>query len=342
MIKSVNINGWLIYSEKCRDLLNPQQINLKIRETKENGFILQDVTEIYCTDKDSVLKVIEFGKANRASAPTLMNAESSRSHSIVSILVDQRNTANGRHRKGSLFLVDLAGSEKVSKTGASGMRLEEAKNINSSLTTLGMVINALCDGASHVPYRDSKLTTLLGEALGGNSKTTLIICCTSEMKHSPETLSTLRFGERAKKIKNHAKINEDLSVEELKAMLLTAQKEISSLKKKIKALKSAAAGGVEVVEDEEEDPSNVVSAKFAPSEADAQMEMLRSEIESLRSKIATLEEEIETERLRFNEEHEQRMLWATESEALRSTIVELENKLLQVLIFIDKTAAAHL
>lgn len=99
------------------------------------------------------------------------------------------------------------------------MRLEEAKNINSSLTTLGMVINALCDGNSHVPYRDSKLTMILTDALGGNSKTTLIICCNPDIRHVPETLSTLRFGERAKRIKNHARINEEYSIDELKAML---------------------------------------------------------------------------------------------------------------------------
>jgi kinesin family member 5 len=192
----VVLSYYEIYCEKVRDLLNPLQINLKLRESKNAGFLIQDVTEIYCTDRESVLRVIEFGKANRAAAPTLMNAESSRSHSIVSILVDQKNTVTGRNKKGTLFLVDLAGSEKVSKTGASGMRLEEAKNINGSLTTLGMVINALCDGQPHIPYRDSKLTMILMDALGGNSRTTLVICCNPEHKHAPETLSTLRFGER--------------------------------------------------------------------------------------------------------------------------------------------------
>jgi kinesin family protein 5 len=189
----VTVSYYEIYCEKVRDLLNPQQFNLKIRESKTEGFIVQDITEIYCTDRDNVLKVIELGKNNRISAPTLMNAESSRSHSIVSLLVNQNNTSNGRNKRGMLFLVDLAGSEKVSKTGASGLRLEEAKNINSSLTTLGMVINALCDNNNHVPYRDSKLTLLLMDALGGNSKTTLIICCNPEATHASETVSTLRF-----------------------------------------------------------------------------------------------------------------------------------------------------
>ena len=188
----VSISYFEVYCEKIRDLLNPQQCNLKTRQVHKR-FVVKDLTEVYGTDKDSVLRVIEMGKTNRASAPTLMNAESSRSHSIVSILVTQKDKSSGRNRKGSLYLVDLAGSEKVGKTGATGVRFKEAKNINGSLTTLGMVINALCEGQNHIPYRDSKLTLILMDALGGNSKTTLIICCNPELSHTQETLSTLRY-----------------------------------------------------------------------------------------------------------------------------------------------------
>ena len=107
-----------------------------------------------------------------------MNTESSRSHSLVQFTVQQRNTETGSSKTGRLYLVDLAGSEKVGKTGASGQTLEEAKKINKSLSALGMVINALTDGkSSHVPYRDSKLTRILQESLGGNSRTTLIVNC---------------------------------------------------------------------------------------------------------------------------------------------------------------------
>jgi hypothetical protein len=113
------------------------------------------------------------------------------------------------------------------------VRLDEAKNINKSLTTLGMVINALCDGLSHVPYRDSKLTRILQDSLGGNSKTTLIICCASESRHVSETVSTLRFGERAKKILNKAVVNEELGVPELKLLLQSAKKEIQALKQQL-------------------------------------------------------------------------------------------------------------
>ena len=219
---TVCISYFEVYCEKIRDLLNPAGDNLKMRESKTEGFLITDIMEVYCTDRDAVITAVETGKANRASAPTLMNAESSRSHSILSILVTQKNEKSGRNRRGKVYLVDLAGSEKVSKTGARGTRLEEAKNINKSLTSLGMVINALCDGQPHIPYRDSKLTRILQDSLGGNSKTNLIICCAPEARHLSETISTLRFGERAKRIKNTAIVNEELGVPELKALLLLA------------------------------------------------------------------------------------------------------------------------
>src|SRR5271169_255590 len=153
-----------------------------------------------------------------------MNAESSRSHSIFLITINQRNTDSGAAKTGNLYLVDLAGSEKVGKTGASGQTLEEAKKINKSLSALGMVINALTDGrSSHIPYRDSKLTRILQESLGGNSRTTLIINCSPSSYNDIETLGTLKFGMRAKSIKNKAKINAELSPTELKRQLKSVQ-----------------------------------------------------------------------------------------------------------------------
>lgn len=116
--------------------------------------------------------------------------------------------------------MDLAGSERIAKTGAQGETLTEAKAINQSLTTLGLVINALTDGkSSHVPYRDSKLTRILQESLGGNSKTSLIVTCSPSIFNEQETVSTLRFGQRAKQIKNKAKVNKEFSIQELKYML---------------------------------------------------------------------------------------------------------------------------
>ncbi|PHZ16107.1 P-loop containing nucleoside triphosphate hydrolase protein [Rhizopus microsporus ATCC 52813] len=158
-------------------------------------------------------------------------------HSIVVITITQKNIDTGAAKSGKLYLVDLAGSEKVGKTGASGQTLEEAKKINKSLTALGMVINALTDGkSSHIPYRDSKLTRILQESLGGNSRTTLIINCSPSSYNEAETLSTLRFGMRAKTIKNKAKVNADLSPAELKALLKKVKSETVTFKQYIAAL----------------------------------------------------------------------------------------------------------
>lgn len=168
-----------------------------------------------------------------------MNAESSRSHSIVLVTITQKNLDTGAAKSGKLYLVDLAGSEKVGKTGASGQTLEEAKKINKSLTALGMVINSLTDGkSSHVPYRDSKLTRILQESLGGNSRTTLIINCSPSSYNEAETISTLRFGARAKTIKNKAKVNADLSPAELKALLKQVKGDAVSYKSYITALEN--------------------------------------------------------------------------------------------------------
>ena len=135
-------------------------------------------------------------------------------------------------KTGKLYLVDLAGSEKVGKTGAKGNTLEEAKTINKSLATLGMVINNLTDGHStHVPYRDSKLTRILQESLGGNAKTGLIITCSPSVYNDSETIGTLKFGQRAKKVKNKPKVNKDLSVAELKKKLNIANNQIEKLEK---------------------------------------------------------------------------------------------------------------
>ena len=132
-----------------------------------------------------------------------MNEHSSRSHSVFLINVKQENLENQKKLCGKLYLVDLAGSEKVGKTGVEGMGLEEAKNINKSLSALGNVIAALADGnKSHIPYRDSKLTRLLEDSLGGNCKTTMIAMVSPAIESFNETLASLKFANRAKNIKN--------------------------------------------------------------------------------------------------------------------------------------------
>ncbi|PIK44994.1 putative kinesin-like protein KIF17-like [Apostichopus japonicus] len=173
---------------------------------------------------------MELGWKNRSTGATLMNADSSRSHSIFTIhieMCDLDENGEDHIRAGKLNLVDLAGSERQTKTGATGDRLKEATKINLSLSALGNVISALVDGKSkHIPYRDSKLTRLLQDSLGGNTKTLMVACLSPADNNYDETLSTLRYANRAKNIKNKPKINEDPK----DALLRQYQEEIKQLK----------------------------------------------------------------------------------------------------------------
>ncbi|CAH6720803.1 putative kinesin-like protein 3 [[Candida] jaroonii] len=204
-----------IHLDQINDLLvdNPK---LSIHEDKE-GVYVKGLSSISITNAFDLYNVIKLASKHRKSHNTNMNIESSRSHAIFEIKLKQN--LDDLTKTSRLFLIDLAGSEKVDRTGAFGQTLKEARNINSSLSTLGNVINALNDRMAHVPYRDSKLTRILQESLGGNSHTTLILNISPSKVNELETLSTLRFGSRAKNIKNHAHINKELSVEELKTRL---------------------------------------------------------------------------------------------------------------------------
>ncbi|OCH94990.1 kinesin heavy chain [Obba rivulosa] len=235
----VKVSYMEIYLERIRDLLAPQNDNLQVHEEKSRGVYVKNLSDYYVSSAREVYEIMRQGGAARVVSSTNMNAESSRSHSIFLITIQQRNTESGAQKTGNLYLVDLAGSEKVGKTGASGQTLEEAKKINKSLSALGMVINALTDAkAKHVPYRDSKLTRILQESLGGNSRTTLIINCSPSSYNEAETLSTLRFGIRAKSIKNTARVNAELSPLELKGLLVKAQAANTSYQKYIAALEA--------------------------------------------------------------------------------------------------------
>lgn len=235
---TVGVSYMEIYMEKIRDLLDTSNKNkLIVQEDKDNGVHVKGLQCFYVSSSEELYELMKQGSNARAVASTNMNQESSRSHSIFQIVITQKITSSGIIKKGNLFLVDLAGSEKVNKTGASGQTLEEAKKINSSLSSLGHVINALTDDkATHVPYRDSKLTRILQESLGGNSRTSLIINCSPSLYNAAETLSTLRFGARAKKIKNKAHVNAELSPKELKRKLAESVKQNKEKNKAIALL----------------------------------------------------------------------------------------------------------
>uniref|UniRef100_A0A8K9WSW8 Kinesin-like protein n=1 Tax=Oncorhynchus mykiss TaxID=8022 RepID=A0A8K9WSW8_ONCMY len=186
----IKVSYFEIYLDKIRDLLDGKKNSCDV-------ILSQGCTERFVSSPEEVMDVIDEGKANRHVAVTNMNEHSSRSHSIFLINIKQENVETEKKLSGKLYLVDLAGSEKVSKTGAEGAVLDEAKNINKSLSALGNVISALAEGTkTHVPYRDSKMTRILQDSLGGNCRTTIIICASPSIYNECETKSTLMFGQR--------------------------------------------------------------------------------------------------------------------------------------------------
>ncbi|XP_046405675.1 kinesin-II 95 kDa subunit-like isoform X2 [Ischnura elegans] len=214
-----------IYQENMRDLLASKKEKLVIRETV-NGVRLTGMTTCVCKGISDIEKYYKAGKKNRTTSATRMNDHSSRSHAIFMITVECSDSC-GRIKVGRLNLVDLAGSERQSKSGTTGDRLKEAAKINLSLSALGNVISALSHGKSqHVPYRDSKLTRLLQDSLGGNSVTVMIANIGPASSNHEETLTTLRYANRAKNIKNVPQVNEDPK----DAMLREFQAEITRLR----------------------------------------------------------------------------------------------------------------
>lgn len=204
-----------IYNEEIRDLLVKEcRYKPEIKEHPDKGIYVKGLSSITVDSYSDMQQILEFGRKNRSVGATLLNADSSRSHSIFTIDLEACVRASQGeeevYRTGKLNLVDLAGSERQSKSGSSGERFKESTKINLSLSVLGNVISALVDGKTkHVPYRDSKLTRLLQDSLGGNSKTLMVACISPGENNYEETLSTLRYAKRAKDIKNKPKINED-------------------------------------------------------------------------------------------------------------------------------------
>ncbi|XP_003443085.1 kinesin family member 3Cb [Oreochromis niloticus] len=220
-----------IYQEEIRDLLcKDNNRKLELKESPDFGVYVKDLSSVVTKNATEIEHVMNIGNQSRSVGFTNMNERSSRSHAIFVITVECSEVGpdgEDHIRVGKLNMVDLAGSERQSKTGAKGKRLKEAAKINLSLSALGNVISALVDGKStHVPYRDSKLTRLLQDSLGGNAKTVMIATVGPSHKNFDESLATLRYASRAKKIKNKPRINEDPK----DALLREFQEEIARLK----------------------------------------------------------------------------------------------------------------
>uniref|UniRef100_A0A3P9HY16 plus-end-directed kinesin ATPase n=1 Tax=Oryzias latipes TaxID=8090 RepID=A0A3P9HY16_ORYLA len=227
MSYSVEVSYMEIYCERVRDLLNPKNKgNLRVREHPLLGPYVEDLSKLAVTSYNDIQDLMDSGNKARTVAATNMNETSSRSHAVFNIIFTQKKydmeTDNTSEKVSKISLVDLAGSERADSTGAKGTRLKEGANINKSLTTLGKVISALAevDSApnknkkkkkveSFIPYRDSVLTWLLRENLGGNSRTAMVAALSPADINYDETLSTLRYADRAKQIRCNAVINED-------------------------------------------------------------------------------------------------------------------------------------
>ncbi|OAQ29485.1 kinesin-domain-containing protein [Linnemannia elongata AG-77] len=247
----VEVSYMEIYCERVRDLLNPKNKgHLKVREHPSLGPYVEDLSKLMVTSFKDIENLMDEGNKARTVAATNMNETSSRSHAVFTVLLTQRRhdtlTKLETEKVSRICLVDLAGSERANSTGATGARLKEGANINKSLTTLGKVISALADASSastttlkkslkkpaeaFIPYRDSVLTWLLKDCLGGNSKTTIIAALSPADVNYDETLSTLRYADQAKRIKNKAIVNEDPNaklIRELKEELLDLRSKLS-------------------------------------------------------------------------------------------------------------------
>lgn len=197
---AIECNFVEVYCEQIQDLLTPGNNKLQVKEMPNKGCWVDGLTHKAVNSTVEVLHILRVALRHRAAANTRLNQHSSRSHAIFTLHVMQHTSEGVRHSK--LTLVDLAGSEKVAKSGSTGEMLDQAKKINSSLSALGHVIDALADKRPHVPYRDSRLTRILEDSLGGNCRTTLLVACSLNSCHAAETMSALRFAGRAKKVCN--------------------------------------------------------------------------------------------------------------------------------------------
>ncbi|KDR15685.1 kinesin-like protein KIF3A [Zootermopsis nevadensis] len=337
----VRVSHIEIYNEEIRDLLGKDQTaHLEVKERPDIGVYIRDLSGYVVNNADDMERIMTLGNKNRVVGATAMNSQSSRSHAIFTITIENGDVGEDgkQHIKmGKLHLVDLAGSERQSKTGATGMRLKEASKINQSLSTLGNVISALVDGKStHIPYRNSKLTRLLQDSLGGNSKTVMCANIGPADFNYDETISTLRYANRAKNIKNRARVNEDPK----DALLRQFQSEIEELRKQLEDVGVTHNGFAAAESESDLSEGNKDGEKTPKEEKDAGYNNLLQTLDCLDDLELQLKEidkapenEADDEddgKENSDEEKHQVELKKTQSEhdALREKLLTLEKKIL--------------
>ncbi|KAF1346036.1 P-loop containing nucleoside triphosphate hydrolase protein [Delphinella strobiligena] len=318
----VHVSYFEVYNEHVRDLLTPRTnppAYLKIRESKSDGVYVQNLTDSAVKSYSDVERLMKMGDQNRTTASTKMNDTSSRSHSVFTLTLKQIQhdiaTDSTIERTARMRLVDLAGSERANRTEATGQRLREGGNINQSLTTLGRVIAALADpkcqratqrGLSNqtkrrgevIPYRDSVLTWLLKDSLGGNSKTAMVACISPT--DYEETLSTLRYADQAKRIRTRAHVNQDaLSAAERDAQIQEMTETIRQLQLSVNASASRKRDEVDRASQEMEDYQRQVTKMQRAMEesravSDVKIRALTSELDELRPLNDRLRNEVQS------------------------------------------------
>ncbi|TFK11056.1 WD repeat domain phosphoinositide-interacting protein 2 [Platysternon megacephalum] len=337
----VRVSYLEIYNEEVRDLLGKDQTQrLEVKERPDVGVYIKDLSAYVVNNADDMDRIMTLGHKNRSVGATNMNEHSSRSHAIFTITIEcsEKGVDGNMHvRMGKLHLVDLAGSERQTKTGATGQRLKEATKINLSLSTLGNVISALVDGKStHVPYRNSKLTRLLQDSLGGNSKTMMCANIGPADYNYDETISTLRYANRAKNIKNKARINEDPK----DALLRQFQKEIEELKKKLEEGEEISGSDISGSEDEDEEEDGEVGEdgekrkkrrgkkKVSPDKMVEMQAKIDEERKALETKLDMEEEERNKARAELEKREKDLLKAQQEHQSLLEKLSALEKKVI--------------
>uniref|UniRef100_A0A8C6RUF6 Kinesin-like protein n=1 Tax=Nannospalax galili TaxID=1026970 RepID=A0A8C6RUF6_NANGA len=335
----VRVSYLEIYNEEVRDLLGKDQTQrLEVKERPDVGVYIKDLSAYVVNNADDMDRIMTLGHKNRSVGATNMNEHSSRSHAIFTITIEcsEKGVDGNMHvRMGKLHLVDLAGSERQAKTGATGQRLKEATKINLSLSTLGNVISALVDGKStHVPYRNSKLTRLLQDSLGGNSKTMMCANIGPADYNYDETISTLRYANRAKNIKNKARINEDPK----DALLRQFQKEIEELKKKLEEGEEVSGSDIsgseedneegELGEDGEKRKKRRGKKKVSPDKMVEMQAKIDEERKALETKLDMEEEERNKARAELERREKDLLKAQQEHQSLLEKLSALEKKVI--------------